>query len=821
MTLAPEAPNVLSIEDRISSDRFPEQEEQLNLQPKDKDMILAKVLEHLEDYIRFYDQITSYAEPGWPTFSQSMRMKALIKNKRIIVADDTGVNGKTFTAVGSKILLDKTHGFNHPTLVIAPNAGMLNAWSPEEIDNYRLKLKARPQKVVTVSEYSDLSKVSAETDFLIVNWEKLSVNNDDKRWSKLEEVITSFKPEFYVLDECHNAKGMSSLRGKTIRRLSSYTMGKHLMLASATPIPNRYKDLAVIFHLLDPVKFPDPAMFSYSGPDIMKEFLQRVSWFRLTKEDLKEELGLPELIYKEVPVIMSDSEAEIYFNAWADCVTLGKGLTELRKILYNPALSFYSSGYADLSSSKYAKLRELVEEINARGEKVIIKTNLVNNGVLEDILNLFPGEKIPVVYGDTEPHKRKENYLRFRNQPSCNKILLSQVAEESIDLTTGRVPVTIIEIEPSMTIREEVQLIGRAYRRGQLADVTYIKLVSESPQLNQMMLSFVKEIAQTYGLKVPRSYRPGTIDQNKVAMVKAKKEVARKFYSFEKITKKDQEIHDTDIQNALSHLEAFSISSAVREISPFELASLIQTRWRNIGEEKFTSLVDFEGWERWTQLYEKGWQGSASQASLELITEQLKDIKQILKVRKLYVADQGAGALYLPRAMYQANEELAKNIEFTCIDLDSKSLVKGLRKCEIMGMNPENLATMKFPITKTDLDSHIYDAIVNSYALMYLTGKDIEECAIETNRLLADPKRMRSFWILALPYSIDIPVMKRFTENLEPYGFSLFKELNPEDTKQEHMTSGCFIRVYEKTKNSNKEHGLDLSLYEGRVRLIV
>ena len=84
--------------------------------------LLNRVAGTLDGYLQFHEAISENSEPGWPTWSQSIRIKALLDNRRILVADDTGVNGKTFTAVASKFSLDKKTDRKNPALVISPNS---------------------------------------------------------------------------------------------------------------------------------------------------------------------------------------------------------------------------------------------------------------------------------------------------------------------------------------------------------------------------------------------------------------------------------------------------------------------------------------------------------------------------------------------------------------------------------------------------------------------------------------------------------------------------------------------------------------------------
>ena len=768
----------------------------------------SRVHSVLDGYRGFYDEVTRTSEAGWPTWSQSIRMKAMLDNKRILVADDTGVNGKTFVAVGSKILLDRETRKRNSAFVVAPNAGMLNAWAQSEIDMYASKLRAPQQKVVTVTDYDHLDNVGDDADFVVMNWEKLSVKEDDHRWGKIKDTIERVDPLLYILDECHNAKGSSSLRAQNMRRLGSYTLDKHVMLLSATPIPNRVRDLGMIFYMLNPEKYDSPFVFSHCGPDIMKELLDRHVWFRLTRHDLKEELGLPSFREIEVPVNLTDKEAEVYFKAWSDCVLLGEGLTELRKALYDPNLCKYSAGMEGLESSKLKKVKELTDEITSRGEKVLVKTNYVEGVVPNIVKTLGEGRKVLAVTGDTALPERRRAYLEWRNSRKCGVLVTSPVTEESVDLTTGDIPCSIISLEPEMTPREFVQLSGRVYRRGQRADVTHISLVSQSAVLDQMMIGYLKTLESEYHIKIPNKFRPRTVDADMLAMRKAKNAIVDKIYGGNSISKNEESLYDAnEIDRAVTHLEGLIAPSSFKSMEPFQLATIIQARWRNLGEEQFEKLVHSRGWAKWRRMYDEGWKGSASEYTLKVIGKGVDGLEEKLGYKPI-ILDEGSGAAYFSRAT-------GKNV--ICLDIDPRFLKTGKRICDKKGIKNKYVEAKA---TDTGLLDDSVDIAVNAYMIFYLGQdkfrKEVEECVVEKNRIIKNG----GYYVVALPYTVEDGTVKRFSENLAGYGFNEVAYYDRNKTKCNNMKNGGHIIVYQKVKECDEKLGLDLSFYDGRVRFV-
>ncbi len=772
--------------------------------------LIKQVLRNLQGYVDFYDSLIKGTEPGWPTWSQSIRIKALLENKRILVADDTGVNGKTFTAVASKFCLDDKLGKRNPTIVIAPNNGMLNAWNQDEINRYALKINAPEQKVVTIRDYGDLQSIAIDTDFVVINWEKLSISENDRRFHKLMNAIKQFDPRFFIFDESHNAKGSSSLRSKRIQDIIKYTTDKYVMLLSATPIPNRYRDLSMVFHMLNPKKYTSPNMFSYAPAEVMKELLDQHCWFRLTREDLKEELGLPDFIERIIPIPLRNDEAEIYFKEWADCVTLGEGLTSLRKALYNPGLSKYSSEFNG-KASKLERIAALVEEVVRKGEKAIIKTNYVNNGIINDIVEAVSQgkkRKVLVAHGETNLEDRKTIYWQFRNNPIRNILVLSSVGEESIDLTTGDIPLHLIPYEPEITPREFNQFTGRGYRRGQRGIVTHYTFVTESPILNQLMLDYLNELSEKHGLKIPKKFIPRTIDTDMLAMRRSKQKTVDDIYGCKQISRKEEGIYDADeINRARTYLQGLVNPQTFSDINPFALASIKQAFWRNLGEEQFKELVKSKGWKKWRNLYENGWKNSASYETnrfigqiIDLLEKRGENLENIVSI--------GDGRAYFSRATHRP-----------ClgIDLDEKWLELGKKDCDKRKILYEYKVS---GATDTGVNSDSVDAVINAYCIFYLKQgrgyNEVEKAIIETNRIIRD----NGYSIHALPCSLEENRVREWSSRLKPYGFVEITYYTPEQTKCDNMKKGVHILVHQKTHSNTTNHGLDISFYENTRRFI-
>jgi len=389
-------------------------------------------------------------------------------------------------------------------------------------------------------------------------------------------------------------------------------------------------------------------------------------------------------------------------------------------------------------------------------------------------------------------------------------LLVSPVAEESINLSAGRQAMTIISLEPEMTIRENRQLTGRGYRRGQKGDVVHQTIMTMSPALQLMMIKYMNELGRL-GVKVPKKFQPRTICEDMYTMRKAKEEVAELFYALKPISKKQQGIWDVDtLNNALNHLLGIVRLRELRMGSPFGLATLIQTKWQNTGEEEFKELVQTPGWRDWTKLYEQGWEGSESQKTLGVANTVIDwCISQKNWNYEPAIVDVGAGAAYFSRVS-------GKSV--TAIDVDLEWMLTGKEKIrknrKLKGI--ENLY-YRGSATSTGLKNRCADIVLNSYSLFYLgqekegkRGEDprseIEAAVLETNRILIKG----GYFVLALPHSLDATNMKRLRGNICSYGFKEARYVAPGDTED----CNSYIMAFEKTNSIRKKLGKDLSLYD-------
>jgi SAM-dependent methyltransferase len=318
------------------------------------------------------------------------------------------------------------------------------------------------------------------------------------------------------------------------------------------------------------------------------------------------------------------------------------------------------------------------------------------------------------------------------------------------------------------------------------------------------MIGYLKSLSEKYGFNIPKKFKPRTIDVDMLAIRKAKESIVNKVYGAEAISKREEKIYDAqEVDRAVTHLEGLVKPSTFKSLEPFQLSTIVQTRWRNLGEEQFESLVRSRGWKKWRNWYEDGWKGSASYVTNAIIGKLVDGLEEKLE-REPVVVSVGDGRAYFSRATGRAA---------IGIDLDQKWLEQGKRDCDKKKIP---YSFIQASATETTLPDNSVDAVVNAYTIFYLGQDDerneVEQAVLETNRI----QRKKGRFIVALPYSVDDRAIERWNEFMPAYGYKSINYLSPDETKQEGMKNGCHILQYEKIRNVKKSQGKDFSFYSNR-----
>jgi superfamily II DNA or RNA helicase len=403
------------------------------------------------------------------------------------LADDMGL-GKTIQVL-SLLLLQKERavGERKPSLLVAP-ASLLANWAAE------------------------IARFAPSLNALVVHpsampAEKLKGDEAATELGGIDLVITSYgflsrvswlpaTPwQLVILDEAQAIKNPSSKQTRMIKQLRADAR----IALTGTPIENRLGDLWSIFDFLNPGLLGSAKQFSSyvkqlgeSGPSNsygpLRE-LVRPYVLRRMKTDRSIIADLPDKTEVKAFCSLSRRQAALYQQAVSDFANQlhdadgieRKGvvlalLMRLKQICNHPSQWLGDDGWGEEDSGKFARLRDIAEEIASRQEKALIFTQFrETTAPLAAFLGSVFGREGLVLHGETAVGKRKDLVRRFQEDEEVPFFVLSvKAGGAGLNLTAAS---HVIHFDRWWNPAVENQATDRAFRIGQTKNVLVHKFV--------------------------------------------------------------------------------------------------------------------------------------------------------------------------------------------------------------------------------------------------------------------------------------------------------------------------------------------------------
>lgn len=335
-----------------------------------------------------------------PSLHQKIALYGILREMRFGVWDGGGT-GKTAIGVLAAPLIEqeliKKGKKLRRVVIVCPNIGK-KAWKTGLIgeDNERY-LKYRQDLMVINGERKDKDflKELEPKKWIVLNNEQLTtkVNGSDEIFV---DHLIDLGVDYCIFDEIQNLK---ALRLQTAKGNCSYSAAArklalsspYFLAMSATPISNGLDDFAMIYHLLNPDKLPDPSKFLeliQNSPRILYTFFNEKS-VRRNSEDINEDLDWREI---DEEIEMDPLQRKIYehlieFRPSGWLIQARKALLDPR--LVDPEILMSAGVLGKISSrnsSKYQRLEELLLSDNgpiAKKEKFIVFSTMFREGVTQ------------------------------------------------------------------------------------------------------------------------------------------------------------------------------------------------------------------------------------------------------------------------------------------------------------------------------------------------------------------------------------------------------------------------------------------------------
>ncbi|KZX02382.1 hypothetical protein JL49_00085 [Pseudoalteromonas luteoviolacea] len=402
------------------------------------------------------------------------------------LADDMGL-GKTLQSL-AVLLARATKG---PSLIIAPTSVCFN-WQ-QEATKFAPTLRLHTLAHFKAGEHREtlLNELDAH-DVLVISYGLLVQDL---------EILKSIDWQTIIADEAQAIKNPLSKRAQAACALR----GGFKMITTGTPIENNLTELWSLFRFVNPGLFGNLKRFTERFIQPIENREEKPIAARYAQQNLKTLLQpfilrrmkhqvlteLPPRTEININIELSDEEQTLYEalrqNAIANIATANEQedagsqhlamlaeLTKLRQACCNPNLV---APELSLSSTKLAKLNELLIELRNNGHKALIFSQFVGHlQLLKQHLDEF-GISYQYLDGST-PTKQRQHSVNAFSKGEGEVFLISLKAGGSgLNLTAADY---VIHMDPWWNPAVEAQASDRAHRIGQSRPVTVYRMIASN-----------------------------------------------------------------------------------------------------------------------------------------------------------------------------------------------------------------------------------------------------------------------------------------------------------------------------------------------------
>ena len=404
------------------------------------------------------------------------------------LADDMGL-GKTIQVIALALLL-KRQGASAPSLVVAP-ASLLANWKAE-LERFAPSLCVRfahPSQ----ADGDELQTAAGDpagflrgADIVVTTYGMLL----RQPW------LTEADWTLAILDEAQTVKNPGARQTRAVKKLRA----KARVVLTGTPVENRLSDLWSIFDFLCPGLLGSAAAF--------KQFLKRLDSrasgryaplrrlvapyiLRRLKTDRSVIADLPEKTEVYAWCALAKKQAALYEQSVRELARVletvagieRRGavlafLMRFKQICNHPDQWLGGGAYDPAASGKFARLREVAEEIASRQEKALVFTQFREmTEPLAGFLGGIFGRAGAVLHGGTPVRRRQDCVEAFQREDGPPFFVLSlKAGGTGLNLTAAS---HVIHFDRWWNPAVENQATDRAFRIGQHRNVLVHKFVCQ------------------------------------------------------------------------------------------------------------------------------------------------------------------------------------------------------------------------------------------------------------------------------------------------------------------------------------------------------
>lgn len=433
----------------------------------------------------FHGTLRPYQKSGrdWLYFLTRLGLGACL-------ADDMGL-GKTVQVISLLLTLkEKSNDGQKPSLLVLP-ASLLANWKAE-IAKFAPSLRCQfihpseidKSELVNVGRHPDVAFKS--TDVVLTTYGMLLRQN----W------LLDLDWQLVILDEAQAIKNPGTRQTKAVKQLKALSR----IALTGTPVENQLSDLWSLFDFLSPGLLGSVAKFKQFVKALeSREHEQYAPLKKLITPYILRRLKTDKSIISDLPdktevkayCGLAKNQAALYAssvkelkNALEDLDGIQRRglvlafLMRFKQICNHPSQFLGDGEYKLANSGKFARLKEICEEIASRQEKVLVFTQFREmTGPLATILAEIFGREGLVLHGGTPVKKRRGFVDHFQREGGPPFFVLSiKAGGTGLNLTAAS---HVIHFDRWWNPAVENQATDRAFRIGQKNNVLVHKFICQ------------------------------------------------------------------------------------------------------------------------------------------------------------------------------------------------------------------------------------------------------------------------------------------------------------------------------------------------------
>jgi hypothetical protein len=440
-----------------------------------RDLLDGEKITPMEPSEEFIGVLRPYQQRGlsWLSFLERVGLGA-------VLADDMGL-GKTAQIIA---LLTKDQQIG-PTLLVCPMS-LVGNWQ-REVTKFAPALRVHVHHGAERAQGASFTRAVQDADLVVTTYALAARDAAALKkiaWHRI------------VVDEAQAIKNAATRQAVAVRSLPA----RHKIAVTGTPVENRLADLWAIMEFANPGLLGPASEFKRAyaepiqrhGDERAADRLRRLTQpfvLRRLKTDKSIISDLPEKLEMEVVCNLTAEQATLYQAIVDDALAAIEGaegierrglvlatMTKLKQVCNHPAQLLRDGSRLAGRSGKLARLEEILEEVLAAREKVLLFTQYAEFGAaLQAHLTGRFGREALFLHGGVAKAGRDEMVERFQGDDGPSIFVLSlKAGGTGLTLTAAN---HVIHVDRWWNPAVEDQATDRAFRIGQKRAVQVRKFV--------------------------------------------------------------------------------------------------------------------------------------------------------------------------------------------------------------------------------------------------------------------------------------------------------------------------------------------------------